>query len=68
MELDVTGLPGDDDLRACAEDALAGDVTYLVRDGSRIAAVVPVYVAEEHEEDIDAVVAQARDALRQETI
>jgi hypothetical protein len=44
-ELDVTGLPEDDDLRDSAEQALAGDTTYLVRDGVRIAAIVPVFVA-----------------------
>ena len=58
-ELDVTDLPEDDDLRDVAEQALAGETTYLYRDGVRIGAVVPVFVAEEHEEDIDAAVAAA---------
>jgi hypothetical protein len=54
-ELDITGLAADDDdLAAAADEALAGETTYLLRDGTRIAAVVPVYVAEEHGEDIDA--------------
>jgi hypothetical protein len=62
-ELDVTGLPEDDDLRDSAEQALAGDTTYLVRDGVRIAAIVPVFVAEEHDEDIDAAVTSAIGAV-----
>jgi hypothetical protein len=67
-ELDVTDLPADDDLRDSAEQALAGDTTYLWRDGRRIAAIVPVYVAEEHDEDIDAAVEAAAGALGQEAI
>ena len=53
-ELDITGLDPDDDLMDCAVQARAGETTYLLRDGERIAAIVPVYVAEEHDEDVEA--------------
>jgi hypothetical protein len=53
-DLDLSDLPEDDDLLAAAGQALAGDTTYLHLDGRVIAAIVPAYVAQEHDEDISA--------------
>jgi hypothetical protein len=62
-DLDLPDLPAGDDLLDSALQALRGETTYLWLDGQRIAAIVPVYVAEEHDEDIDAAVARAADEL-----
>jgi hypothetical protein len=63
-ELDITALdPAEDDLAEAGQKALGGETTYLIRDGARIAAIVPVFVAEEHDEDIDGEVASAAGSL-----
>jgi hypothetical protein len=58
-DLDLSDLPEDDDLLVSARQALAGETTYLHLGGRVIAAIVPEYVAQEHDEDISAEVAGA---------